>query len=137
VRLVAVRGEGELAEGGEPEIPKQLEAWSEALTQLGMARYESISRHVKRGAPGKLLEFALPLGHRAQIVVTELEAKKELQVRLEIHRPTGKEGAAAWAKVLSSEVKVVDGTLYAVRCEEMLEGAHLLLLVTASGDRLE
>ena len=136
VRLVSVRGEGVLADGAEPQVPAALEEFRKALTQRGMQRYAAVSRTTRRAPPGQLLDFPLPLGHRAQVVVRR-DAGDKLQVRLEVHKPTGKENGPAWATVLTSEVKVLDGVLYAVRVEEMLEGAHLLILVSASSKRLE
>lgn len=135
VRLVAVKGSGELTEGAKPEIPAALQRWGEVLTQLGMAHYEALGKQVQRAGPGTLLEFPLPLGHRAQVRVTRVEDR--LQVSLEIQRSTEQGDKRVWKQVLRSEVRVADGGLYAVRCEKMFKGAHLLLLVTASHERLD
>ena len=67
VRVVVVRGSGELQDDRQPEVAPGLAPYAEQLSKLELARYELLGQSEQKGAdPSVPLRFELPLGLRLE-----------------------------------------------------------------------
>ncbi len=137
VRVVAVRGAGQLEPGKAPEIPAALRPWREALAELGHARYEALSSAARRGPVGRPLAFELPLEHALE--ATASRHGERIGLRCEVTRParTPPPAPPRRERVVAVDVQLDDGAHYVLRVVKAWPEADLLLIVTASSRALE
>lgn len=132
VRVVQVRGSGTRGEK-RAEMDKSLEPFRAHLEEASKhARYVLLGKSVvKRGPYGNAIEFELEKGFRAHATASQA-AEKHLKLLLQVDKREGKHDEMVFKATLDMK----DGATAVQQIEKALEGADLLLAVTASRDPL-
>lgn len=142
VRVVVVRGSGELQDDREPEVAPGLAPYAEQLGKLELARYELLGQSEQKGAdPSVPLRFELPLGLRLEARPPAADAPPPRpedaagKVRLVLHvtrpDPDAPADAPRMETVVEVEVLLAPGQPCLLRCVDALPEGDLLLLVSA------
>jgi hypothetical protein len=136
VRLVTVRGQGQLQEGQEPRIGQGLGGLGPHLRNLGMASYTLVADQSKQLRLGEQTTFALPMEHEAELSVVARDDDR-MQVNVEVTRPGAEvpEGPQPpRRRVVYSEVSVLPAQAFMVRCVELYGSDDDLLIVISLED---
>lgn len=142
VRVVVVRGSGDLGEDAEAQIPADLEPWSRQLRRLELAEYQLLGQSEQKATdPARPLRFDLPVGMHlearppgsdaAPLSPEELAGKVRLVLHVTRPDPDAPAGEPRDETVVETEVLLAPGQYCLLRCTGVLPEGDLLLLVCA------
>lgn len=133
VRVVQVKATGSRADDAKATVEKSLEPLRAHLEQASKhAHYGLLGKSTtKKNAPGKAITFDLENKLRAEATPSTLGDKK-----LKLELKVTKRGASKDELVFETTLEMKDGATAVPVLEKAIEGADLLLAITASRDPL-